>query len=200
MARQQQEATKKILPSLFSFDETFWDTDGFEDPVQELWKQLQEIQTSALSYSSCESNLCINNYCLETEPSTQVEEVEQSLNELEKIGKLKANWDGDGALAVSSISYKKAETFLRLVHYVGSSSGCWKKPEAVAADVDGRIYLSWWNQVNHEDREASVYIAPDSIVCIRSWGNKNQDKIDAVPLVLREDPIREFLSQWLFGK
>lgn len=162
-------------------------------------KFYSESQTQAVSIDNCEEHAGyrLNKYCPSIPAVIQEKELSAAHEKLDQIGSLKTNWDDEGAKKPTAIVVRKARTFLELAYNVGNSMKVWTSPAVIAPVPDGRVYLSWWHGESKKMKTASVYVDSDKIICLRTWGQSLESKIDAVPIVLREDPIREYIWQWL---
>src|SRR3954469_18926148 len=99
---------------------------------------------------------------------------------LDELKNLPLNWDGGGSAAPNHAGIAKARQFVEDLFQQTTTAGMGnslERPEAVwhpphiSANEDGDTVLEWWNG----DRKLTVYLGPEEVSYIRSWGSNVVD-------------------------
>lgn len=134
---------------------------------------------------------------LKFQPLVQELKLASVFKKLEALKTFESNWDGEGAKKPDPAAIKKARTFINLMYDASSGILEWRNPSTVSADTNGRVFLVWWYGKGKTMREISVYVSCDSIRGIRKWGQLRHSKIDALPLILEPEILKNEIWKWL---
>jgi len=116
---------------------------------------------------------------------------------LEELKTLHANWNGEEAEKPDPGAVDRAISLVNLMYLAAQEVGEWKEPGTITADTYGRVFLAWLYGYGKAMRGISIYVASNSISCIRTWGQSADAKIDGIPVILDKDILREMVWKWL---
>ena len=96
-------------------------------------------------------------------------------NQIWRLGTRPANWDGNGSAAPNPLSVPKAAALAeRLILLAGRQNFEWIDPRA-GLDESGDVVLEWWR----DDRKLTIYVQPDSVEYIKSWGPDIENQMES---------------------